>query len=93
MELFLEFSIAISCSDARSEGRMNALLSLKGDGLYSPTDRTFSALRNFGEHLAYVNADGTPQETGNHYLYASGIVIGHKEVTHEIRYKLHDKEY
>lgn len=88
IELFLEFSITISCSDARGEGRTNAFLNLKGDGLYSPTNRTFSALRNFGEHLAYVNADGTPQETRNNYLYASGIVIGHREVTHEIRHAL-----
>lgn len=91
-ELFLDFSMAISCSDAREEGRTNALLNLKGDGLYSPTERAYSALRNFGEHLAWVNADGTPQETRNHHLYASGIVIGHREVTHEIRYALPDNE-
>lgn len=89
-ELFLEFSMTISCSDAREEGRTNALLNLRGDGLYSPTNRTFSALRNFGEHLAWVNADGTPQETRNHHLYASGFVIGHREVTHEIRHALPD---
>ncbi len=87
-ELFLEFSIAISCSDSREEGRTNALLSLNGDGLYSPTNRTFAALRNFGEHLAWVNADGNTQETRNHYLYASGLVIGHREVTHEVRHAL-----
>lgn len=66
-ELFLEFSITISCSDARGEGRMNAFLTLKGDGLYSPTDRAFSALRNFGELLTYLNADGTPQENKKPY--------------------------
>lgn len=87
-ELFLEFSITISCSDARGEGRMNAFLTLKGDGLYSPTDRAFSALRNFGELLTYLNADGTPQEIRNHIVYASGLIIGHREVTHEIRYAL-----
>lgn len=91
-ELFLEFSITISCSDARGEGRTNAFLNLKGDGLYSPTNRAFSALRNFGEHLTYLNADGTPQETRNHVLYASGIVIGHREVTHEIRHALPENE-
>jgi hypothetical protein len=91
-ELFLEFSLVISCNDARKEGRANALLNLKGDGLYSPTNRTFSALRNFGEHLTYVNADGTAQETKNHHLYASGIVIGHREVTHEVRHALPKNE-
>ena len=87
-ELFLEFSIVISCSDSREEGRTNALLSLNGDGLYSPTNLTFAALRNFGEHLAWVNANGDPQETRNHHLYLSGLVIGHREVTHEVRHVL-----
>jgi hypothetical protein len=87
-ELFLEFSIVIACSDSREEGRTNALLSLNGDGLYSPTSRTFAALRNFGEHLAWLNSNGDTQETRNHYLYASGIVLGHREVTHEVRHAL-----
>ena len=65
---------------------------LKGDGLYSPTNRTFAPLRNFGEHLAWVNADGTPLETRNHHLYASGLVIGHREVAHEIQHALPDNE-
>lgn len=91
-ELFLEFSIAISCSDSGNEGRTNALLSLSGDGLYSPTNRTFEALRNFGEHLAWLNANGDPQETKNHYLYASGLVLGHREITHEVRHALPTNE-
>jgi hypothetical protein len=87
-ELFLEFSISISCGDSREEGRTNALFSLTGDGLYSPINHTFSALRNFGEHLAWVNPNGDLQETRNHYLYASGLVLGHREVTHEVRHAL-----
>jgi len=87
-ELFLKFSITISCGDSRDEGRTNALLNINGDGLYSPTNRTFAALRNFGEHLAWVNANGDPQEIRNHYLYVSEIVIGHREVTHEVQYEL-----
>jgi hypothetical protein len=80
--------VTISCSDSREEGRTNALLNLNGDGLYSPTNRTFEALRNFGEHLTWVNANGDPQETQNHYIYASGILIGHREITHEVRHAL-----
>jgi hypothetical protein len=87
-ELFLEFSIEIACGDSREEGRTNAVLCLNGDGLYSPTNDAFSALRNLGEHLAWVNANGDPQEARNHYLYASGLVIGHREVSHEVRHAL-----
>jgi hypothetical protein len=87
-ELFLEFSIAISCRDSREGGRTNALLRLSGDGLYSPMNRRFSALRNFGEHLSWISANGDQQETRNHYLYASGLLIGHGEVSHEVRHAL-----
>lgn len=91
-ELFLEFSVAISCSDALGQSRPDALLSLKGDGMYSPTDCVFSALRSLGEHLAYVNTDGTAQETSNLYAHLSGIVMGHKEITYEIRHAVADNE-
>lgn len=87
-ELFLEFSIAISCNDERGEGRINAVLNLKGDGLYTPTSRIYTALRNFGEHLVFVNSEGATKETQNVHLYASGLVIGHREITHEIRHAL-----
>lgn len=91
-ELFLEFSIAISCNDERGEGRINALLTLNGDGLFAPTNRIFTALRNFGQQLTYVDAEGVPQEIKSVHLYASGFTIGHREVTHEIRYALQDNE-
>jgi hypothetical protein len=87
-QLFLEFTITISCHDARGEGRPNALLSLKGSGLYSPVNNAFLALRDVDEHLAYVNADGTAQEARVHILCGSDLVIGHREVTYEIRYAL-----
>lgn len=88
-ELFFEYSINITCSDARGEGRTNAIFNLKGDGLYSPTDQTFLGLRNLGEHLTYMTADGTSEDTRSGYAYASGLYLGHREVTHEVRQALH----
>lgn len=87
-ELFLEFALFISCDDMRGEGRTSASLHIKGDGLYSPTSREFSSLRNFEEYLTYINPDGTRGETRNVFAYASGIMLGHREVTHEIRHAL-----
>lgn len=91
-ELFFNFSMVISCSDARREGRTNAILTLNGDGIYSPKNRSFSGLRSFGEQLSHNTIDGTMQELKRHVLYANGTIIGHKEVTHEIRHLLPEAE-
>ena len=88
--LFLEFSLAYSCSDVRREGRTDAMLLLNGDGSYNPTTGAFSDLRNFGEHLKYRMADGSEQENRNHVLFLAGMVIGHKEISSVVRYKLND---
>jgi hypothetical protein len=88
--LFLEFSMMYACTDIRGEGRTDAVLHLKGDASYSQITGSFTQLRNFGEHLSYRMPDGTERESRNHVLFVDGIVIGHKEVTHVIRYKLDD---
>lgn len=89
--LFLEFTMAYSCTDIRGEGRTDATLLLKGDGSYVPTTGTFSDLRNFGEHLKYRMPDGSERESKNHVIFAGGLVIGHKEVSSIVRYKLTDE--
>ena len=88
--LFLEFSMAYVCTDIRAEGRTDVMLLLKGDGSYIPTTGTFSNLRNFGEHLKYRMPDGSERENQNHVMFMGGLVLGHKEVTSVVRYKLDD---
>lgn len=88
--LFLEFSMAYPCTDISGEGRTDAVLSLKGDGSYTPTTGTFADLRNFGEHLKYRMPDGSDRENRNHVIFAGGLVLGHKEVSSIVRYKLDD---
>ena len=88
--LFLEFTMAYVCTDIRGEGRTDATLLLKGDGSYMPTAGTFSDLRNFGEHLKYRMPDGSDRENKNHVIFAGGLVLGHKEVSSIVRYKLSD---
>lgn len=88
--LFLEFSMAYSCADIRGEGRTDAVLSLKGDGSYVPPTGTFADLRNFGEHLKYRMPDGSDRVNRNHVIFAGGIVLGHKEISSVVRYKLDD---
>jgi hypothetical protein len=88
--LFLEFSMGYACTDIRGEGRTDAVLLLKGDGSYMPTTGTFSDLRNFGEHLKYRMPDGSERENRNHVIFAAGLVLGHKEISSVVRYKLND---
>ena len=86
--LFLEFSMAYVCSDIRGEGRTSAILRLKGDGSYDLRNGGFVDLRNFGEHLSYRMPDGTEQENRNIVMFAAGLVLGHKDVSNVVRYKL-----
>ena len=88
--LFLEFSMAFECIDIRGEGRTDAVLLLNGDGSYMPTAGAFSDLRNFGEQLKYRMPDGSERENRNHVIFAAGIVLGHKELSSVVRYKLND---
>lgn len=89
--LFLEFSMAYGCIDIRGEGRTDATVLLKGDGSYMPTTATFSDFRNFGERLRYRLPDGSERENRSVVAFAAGLVIGHKEVSSVIRYKLLDE--
>jgi hypothetical protein len=88
--LFLEFSMAYDCTDIRGEGRTDGILLLSGDGSYIPSNGQFSDIRNFGEHLKWRTADGNEGESRNVVIFAAGIVLGHKEVTNVVRYKLSD---
>jgi len=89
--LFLEFAMAYACTDIRGEGRTDAVLLLNGDGSYVPTTGTYADLRNFGEHLKYRMPDGSERENRNHVLFAGGLVLGHKEISSVVRYKLNDE--
>lgn len=89
--LFLEFSMSYECADIRGDGRTDAVLLLKGDGSYTPKTGIFSELRNFGEHLKYRMPDGSEGESRNTVLFLASGVIGHKEISNVVRYKLDDK--
>jgi hypothetical protein len=90
--LFLEFTITYPCTDLRGEGRHNALLQLRGDSSFEPDSGAFRHLRNFGERLRFRMPDGSEQENRNHVVFAAGITLGHKEISHKVRYKLEDEQ-
>jgi hypothetical protein len=88
--VFIEFSMDYGCADIRGDGRTDAVLTLKGDSAYVPAMAEFRDLRNFGETLAYRMADGTEKVNRNQVAFMAGIVLGHREVSSETRYRLDD---
>ena len=86
--LYIKFTIEYECKDISDGDREDARLTLRGDGKYHANSGTFTDLRNFGEELTFKLKDGTEQRSLNYVAYMAGIVLGHKEVTHSVRYKL-----
>jgi hypothetical protein len=86
--LFLEFKIAFRCVDVTGQGRGEGSLVVRGDGLYNHITRSFSNLGELGSELRFRDVEGIEQEHRSIAARASGIVLGHREVSHSIRVKL-----
>lgn len=86
--LFIEFTIAYEAKDISGDSRMDCILTLRGDGLFETGTASFKELRNFGEELRFQPSGGGERQIRNQVIFAGGITIGHKEVTHTVRYKL-----
>ncbi len=70
------------------DGRMDGVLTLRGDGVYDTKAASFKELRNFGEELRFQLPDGSYKEVKNVVLYVGSATLGHKEVSHTARYEL-----
>ena len=86
--LYLEFNMEYECNDISGDDRIDGLLILHGDGMYNSVSSSFEELRNFGEELNYKLSDGTEKQVRSCVLYAGGIVFGHREVSHTVKYKI-----
>jgi len=86
-KLYIEFEIEYSCEDAHDGDKIDGRLLLKGDGFANTQEETYSDLRNFGEKLTF-KSKGEELTQQNHVIHAGGMVIGHKEVSHSVRYEL-----
>jgi hypothetical protein len=82
----------MACADLSDQERKDAVLHLAGTGSYNTQSRQFSDMRITGQELDYVLADGTTKQSVNVILAAASIVIGHKDVTHTVRYKLAEED-
>jgi hypothetical protein len=86
--LYIEFTIEYDCKDISDGAREDTRLILRGDGKYHTNSGTFTDLRNFGEELTFKLKDGSEKKVQNLVIHGAGLVIGHREVTHSVRYKL-----
>lgn len=86
--LFLEFLIAFRCIDVSGGDRGDGSLVVQGDGLYNSATGTFSGLGALGSELKFRDSEGIEQERRSIVLRAAGIVLGHKDVSHAVRFKL-----
>jgi hypothetical protein len=86
--LFIEFTIEYEAEDISGDGRMDGILTLRGDGLFDTAAASFKDLRNFGEALQFQPSGGGEREVRNLVIFAGSMTMGHREVTHTVRYKL-----
>lgn len=86
--LYTEFVISYNCEDLTPDRRSKAVLILKGDCTYLVRENQFEAFRNHGEELAFKTKDGEDKSLRNVTIFVDSIVIGHKIVEHEVKYKL-----
>jgi len=86
-KLYIEFKINFECGDTRDEGRTGGSLLLKGDGYYVLDNHELLELRNNGEELSF-NDGSEKRNIVNHVLHAGGIVLGHRNIEHSVRYQI-----
>jgi hypothetical protein len=86
--LYIEFAINIPCSDLSDQNRTGAVMHLKGTGSYDVEAGKYDDMRITGQKLDFLLADGTSKQSVNHILAAASIVIGHRDVVHDVRYQL-----
>jgi PIN domain len=85
--LYVEFSMDFEAKEVAGDGRMDGVVTLAGDGTYDTNHHTFANLRNLGDTLRFQQGDGTQREVRSAYAFAESV-LGHRDVSHTVRYKL-----
>lgn len=86
--MYVSFAITYECRDITEEGRFGGSLRVQGDGFYNNEAGSFEQLKSYGEDLTFKLKDGSEKQVRNVVLRVAGITMGHKEVTHTVRYGL-----
>jgi hypothetical protein len=83
--LFVEFRLDFPCEDALEAGRIDAVLTLAGDGQYLAAKEEFLGLSPTDLGMTYKTADGVEEQRRDSYLRPEGMVIGARTVHHRVR--------
>lgn len=86
--LFVQFTAEYACPSV-DEGRDSALLRVGGDCRYDIETSRFDQFRPQTEELRFRLPDGTEEKKGSVFMSAH-MVIGHKDVSHSVRFDLND---
>jgi hypothetical protein len=87
-KVIIEFEIIYECIDSSNKGRSNAILKALGDGFYFTDTEEFQYLKSLGEELYFKDELGEDKVMKNVVIRAGNIVIGHKEVNYNIKFKI-----
>lgn len=86
--LYVEFTIEFEAKETIGDGRMDGVVTLRGEGSYDTRSQTLTNLRNLEETLRFQQSGGEEREVRNIYMSGGGVFLGHRHVSHTIRYKL-----
>jgi hypothetical protein len=89
--LFVEFRLEFPCEDASGTGRVDAVLTVAGDGQYQVVKQEFHGLNPTDLGITYKTADGVEERRRDAYARAE-LVIGTRTVHHQVREPLKDSE-
>jgi hypothetical protein len=85
--LYVEFTVQFEAKETVGDGRMNGIITLRGDGSYNTERHALANLRNLEETLRFQQPNGEERQVRN--IYASMEAFsGHRDISHTIRHKL-----
>jgi hypothetical protein len=90
--LFVEFRLEFPCEDALRAGRVDAVLTVAGDGQYQAAKQEFLGLSPTDLGITYKTADGVEERRRDVFLRPGGLVIGSRTVHHRVKELLKESE-
>jgi hypothetical protein len=89
--LFAEFRLEFPCEDGSGVGRVDAVLTVAGDGQYESAKQEFLGLNPTEIGITYKTVEGVEERRRDVYARAD-LVIGTRTVHHQVREPLRDTE-
>lgn len=86
--LHVDFGLDIACTDLSDQNRTGAILHSKGNGSYNIDNCEYSNMRITELEINFLLPDGTKEQSVNVILGGANIVIGHRDIVHNVRYNL-----